>query len=127
MTISKPRRVGEKDLAIGERIRTQRIVQKVSQEELASQLGLSFQQIQKYEKGSNRISGVRLAEIATILDTNVMTLLSGIDSDNDGLSTPISKFMATKLGVDLIEAMIKIDEPRVREAIVRVVQAIGSK
>ena len=127
MSVSKPRSVGEKDLAIGERVRTQRLARKVSQEELASKLGVSFQQIQKYEKGSNRISAVRLAEIATILDINVMALLSGLDSDSEGVSTPTSKFMATKVGVDLIEAMIRIEEPQIREAVVRFVQAVGSR
>ena len=78
MTISKPRGVGEKDTAIGERIRTQRMAIGMSQEELASRLGLSFQQIQKFEKGVNRISAVRLSEIANALQANAVTILDGV-------------------------------------------------
>lgn len=127
MAISKPRQVGEKDKIIGERIRTQRMVQKMSQYNLASELGVSFQQVQKYEKGANRISAVRLAEIATVIGTNVMTLLNGVDGDGDALSTPVSKFMATKVGIELIEGMLEIKEPEVRQAIVSLVEALRSR
>lgn len=127
MTISKPRQVGEKDKVIGERIRTQRMLKKMSQDDLASKLGVSFQQVQKYEKGANRITAIRLAEIAAAIDTNVMTLLNGVDGDSDALSTPASKFMATKVGVELIEAMLHIKRPEVRQAIVSLVEALRSR
>lgn len=127
MIKSKPRQVGDKDKVIGERIKTYRMMQKMSQGELGSKLGLSFQQVQKYEKGSNRVSAVRLVEIAAELNTSVMTLLNGAAGDSDAMSTSVSKFMATKAGVDLIEAMSKIEGPKVYQAIISLVEALRSR
>ena len=127
MIKSKPRQVGDKDKVIGERIKTYRMMQKMSQGELGSKLGLSFQQVQKYEKGSNRVSAVRLVEIAAELNTSVMTLLNGDAGDSDAMSTSVSKFMATKAGVDLIEAMSKIEGPKVYQAIISLVEALRSR
>lgn len=127
MTISGPRQVGAKDVAIGERIRTQRLAVGMSQEELSSCLGLSFQQVQKYEKGANRISAVRLSEIADALGTNAVTILDGADGDSRVMSTPISKFIATKIGVDLIEAMVEIKDPALCQAVVSLAQALRGR
>lgn len=127
MTISKPRQVSEKDKVIGERIRMQRMTVKMTQGELGSAVGISFQQIQKYEKGRNRVSVVRLAELAAALNTNVTTLLDGAEGDSDALSTPITKFMATKIGVELIEAILEIREPGILQAIVSLAQALRSR
>ena len=127
MTKSEPRRAGDKDKAIGERIRTQRMAINMSQEELGSRLGVSFQQVQKYEKGVNRISAARLSEIADALDTNAVTILDGVDGDSKSKSTPISKFMSTKVGVDLIEAMLEIKDPSLRQAVVSLAQALRTR
>lgn len=125
--MSDPRRVGEKDQAIGERMRTQRMAIGMTQEELASRLGVSFQQIQKYERGANRVSAVRLSQIADALGTNAVTILDGVDGDSKFKSTPISRFMATKVGVDLIEAMLQIKDPSVRQAVVSLAQALRTR
>lgn len=90
----------------------------MSQEELGSHLGISFQQVQKYEKGVNRTSAVRLSEIAEVLGTNAVSILDGVDGDSKSKSTPISRFVSTKVGVDLIEAMLAIKDPSVRQAVV---------
>jgi transcriptional regulator with XRE-family HTH domain len=127
MTISKPRQVGAKDVAIGERIRTQRIAIGMSQEELGSRLGISFQQIQKYEKGMNRVSAVQLSLISDALGTNAVTLLDGVDGDSKSKSTPISRFMSTKVGVDLVEAMLEIKDPSVRQAIVSLAKSLRTR
>lgn len=127
MTISEPRRVGDKDKAIGERIRTQRMAMGMSQEELGSRLGVSFQQVQKYEKGANRISAVRLSEVADALDTNAVTILDGVDGDSKSKSTPISRFMSTKVGVELVEAMLEIKDPSVRQAIVSLAKSLRTR
>jgi transcriptional regulator with XRE-family HTH domain len=68
------RGVVKQDEQIGGRIRAIRIDQKISQTELGDQLGVSFQQVQKYEKGVNRVSAVRLNQIATILHTTLEQL-----------------------------------------------------
>lgn len=63
------------DLAVGTRIRIRRRYLKVSQDELAAALGLTFQQIQKYERGENRVSASMLVRIAARLETTVATLV----------------------------------------------------
>lgn len=108
-------------------MRTQRMAIGMTQEELASRLGVSFQQIQKYERGANRVSAVRLSQIADALGTNAVTILDGVDGDSKFKSTPISRFMATKVGVDLIEAMLQIKDPSVRQAVVSLAQALRTR
>jgi transcriptional regulator with XRE-family HTH domain len=65
----RPRGPGKEDLQIGGRLRALRMDRGLSQDELGQQVGVSFQQIQKYEKGMNRVSASRLNQIATILKT----------------------------------------------------------
>src|ERR1700712_3712435 len=66
-----PRSSGPLDKALGDKIRARRLTAKLSQEELASHLGVSFQQVQKYEKGANRVSAVRLEQIAKALGESI--------------------------------------------------------
>ena len=66
--VAKPRSAGKPDIEIGRRIRLRRVEIKISQSELADKLGVSFQQVQKYEKGVNRVGAARLQKIAAALD-----------------------------------------------------------
>jgi transcriptional regulator with XRE-family HTH domain len=99
----------------------------MSQEDLGSRLGVSFQQVQKYERGANRISAVRLSEIADALDTNAVTILDGAGGDSTLMSTPISKFLATKVGVDIVGAMLEIKDPSLRQAVVNLARALRGR
>src|SRR6476620_9565984 len=102
-----PRRVQDTDIAIGERIRARRNQIEMSQEELGNALKVSFQQIQKYEKGANRISSGRLLQLAEALQCGVTDLIG--DSDTGSMkSTPFSRYAASKEGVAIINAMAKI-------------------
>ena len=67
----KQRSAGKPDIELGKRIRLRRVEQKISQAELGDKLGVSFQQVQKYEKGVNRVGAARLQQIATALDVPV--------------------------------------------------------
>jgi DNA-binding XRE family transcriptional regulator len=67
----KPRSAGKPDIELGKRIRLRRVEQHISQAELGDKLGVSFQQVQKYEKGVNRVGAARLQQIATALDVPV--------------------------------------------------------
>jgi transcriptional regulator with XRE-family HTH domain len=68
---SSPRSAGDIDRYIGARMRAKRLALKMSQEQLAKELGVSFQQIQKYEKGVNRVSAARLFEICKALKVSL--------------------------------------------------------
>src|SRR5665811_2340774 len=76
----KQRSAGKPDIELGKRIRLRRVEQRISQAELGDKLGVSFQQVQKYEKGVNRVGAARLQQIATALDVPVTFFF-----DDDGL------------------------------------------
>ena len=81
----------------------------ISQEQLGDLVGVSFQQIQKYEKGTNRIGSARLVQIAAALETNVPAFL-GNANGKPGASR-YTEFLATREGVDILNVMIKLEQP----------------
>lgn len=74
----------EVDVTVGQNVRTLRVQRKLSQEKLGEALGVTFQQVQKYEKGSNRISSSKLSQIAKFFQVDVATLFSGTGENGTG-------------------------------------------
>jgi len=107
------RKVQESDIALGERIRARRNQIVMSQEDLGKALGVSFQQIQKYEKGTNRISSGRLIQIVNALQCSVTDLIGSGDS-GPIKSTQFSRYASSKEGVAIINAMASIPSAAVR-------------
>lgn len=75
------RRVGDADAVLGQRIRRVRIERKLTQEELAERLRISCQQLQKYESGINRVSAVRLVDLARVLNVGVAALATDVEDE----------------------------------------------
>src|SRR5947199_10012591 len=75
------------DVHVGARIRTRRLLLGMNQETLANALGLTFQQVQKYEGGANRVSASRLAQVAEILGVPVMYFFNGLETAGDAATT----------------------------------------
>jgi transcriptional regulator with XRE-family HTH domain len=75
---SNPRSASLADIHLGDKIRERRLALHMSQEQLGRELGLSFQQVQKYEKGSNRVSAARLYEICQVLAVSIDSMFQGI-------------------------------------------------
>lgn len=102
---------------------------KMSQEKLGESVGLTFQQIQKYEKGTNRIGSSRLSEFARILGVPVGFFFEGapdgVVSETAGFRDVGSEFMATREGQRIVEAFLKIDSPRVRLRVAQMIEAIA--
>ena len=119
------RRVQDFDIAVGERIRARRNQLQMSQEDLGKALGVSFQQIQKYEKGTNRISSGRLIQIVNALQCSVTDL---IGSGNNGpiKSTEFSRYASSKEGVAIINAMARIPSPAVRRQVINLVESLSA-
>ena len=112
---------GPIDGIVGNRIRARRLELKLSQQQLAEALGVSFQQIQKYEKGVNRVGVGRLQQIADFLKVDMayfMGDLSGGDSKKTPIVSRFAKFMATKDGADIVEAMMHINSPSLRKGVI---------
>jgi transcriptional regulator with XRE-family HTH domain len=125
---------GSIDKEVGSRVRMRRISIGMSQEKLGDMLGLTFQQVQKYEKGTNRISVARLVDIAKILGVDIHFFFNGIKSikSNPGFaeeeSPPyISEVMSTPEGLQLIRTFTSIKSPKVRKSIVQLVTALAAQ
>jgi transcriptional regulator with XRE-family HTH domain len=122
------------DLHVGLRVRLRRKALKISQEKLAESLGLTFQQVQKYERGSNRISASKLYEIASALRAPVAWFFEGladpVESGVERAAEPeaasrIHDFLLTREGVDLANLFPKLTEGSVRRRIVELVRALA--
>jgi len=118
-----PRRVTGMDRTIGLRLRARRLEQHMSQDELAQRLGLSFQQVQKYEKGVNRIGSVRLMEIAKILGVEPSYFLSDMKSNGHGPASKFIEFLATTDGVAINEAMMKLNDEH-RQGVIQLARTL---
>ena len=107
----------------------------MSQEKLGEALGLTFQQVQKYEKGTNRVGASRLQQISEILQVPVSFLfdggpVSGVPADGLGESaspTYVSDFLATSEGLSLTRAFTRITDARLRRSIVDLVEQIADR
>ena len=120
-----PRRISESDIAVGERIRARRNQIQMSQEELGKALGVSFQQVQKYENGRNRITSGRLIQIVVALKCSVTDF---IGSGNDGpiQSTEFSRYATSKEGVAIINAMANIPSSEVRRKLISLAESLSA-
>ena len=117
------------DQQVGGRVRMRRLMLKISQTDLADGLGLSFQQVQKYEKGMNRIGAGRLQQIAYILQVPVTFFFETASADpptvtQDQSLTNLNDFMATRDGLTLAEAFMRIGNTKLRRRIVDLVEEI---
>lgn len=111
---------------IGNKIRQFRITKGMSQQELGEKLGLTFQQIQKYEKGANRVDAARLLDIATVLDIDVMELYGeNVTRRIRNGPTAHERYLATAEGHRLLDAMVLIDSLPLRRKIISLAQSIA--
>lgn len=123
------------DAHVGSRVRLRRMTLNISQEQLGEALSLTFQQIQKYEKGQNRIGAGRLYKIAQILSVPVEFFYEGLPvagstdpSDSTAIrSAEIQRFLASPDGHALSTAFLKIADPATRRRIVDLVNTIAQE
>ena len=118
------------DVHVGSRLHMRRLMMGMSQGTLADAIGLTFQQVQKYEKGKNRMGSSRLMQIANALQVPVTFFFEGapgpakIKGDAPSLAY-VSKFLATSDGLALTKAFMKIESATLRRSIVNVVNEIA--
>ena len=119
------------DAYVGERVRFRRKMLGMSQASLAEALGITFQQIQKYEKGINRIGASRLLRIAEIFGVAVGFFFENSEAQSgDSAATSetdaVALFMASKEGLALGKAFIAIEDPDVRRKLLALTRSLGS-
>ena len=125
-------RVSEIDVTVGARVRNRRKLLGMSQITLAERIGVTFQQLQKYEKGTNRIGASRLVQIAAALGTSPASLFGEGEA---GVSvvprspemTAIEEMMGTADGAALNRSVVKIADPKVRRAVIALVKTLGTR
>jgi len=118
------------DAQVGNRVRIRRMLIGMSQEKLGDLLGLTFQQVQKYEKGVNRIGAGRLFEIARILGVPIDFFYDGVASSAETLvsaAPPVMEFVSSGEGLQLSLAFMKIKDPKVRKRVLDLVKSLADE
>jgi transcriptional regulator with XRE-family HTH domain len=118
----KPRSAGKPDVELGKRIQLRRLEQHMSQTELGDKVGVSFQQVQKYEKGINRVGAARLQQIAAALDVPVTFFYDG-----DGKTREVESllFLSSAFSLRLLRAYAKIKDRTVQRQFVSLMESIA--
>ena len=130
--IDKESRPNPIDVHVGTRIRLRRTLMGMSQERLGEALGLTFQQVQKYEKGTNRVSASRLQEMSYILQVPVPFFFEGAPQIaghvRKGAEAPspayVSDFLANSDGLRLVKAFTQIGDAKLKRSLVRFVAEV---
>ena len=113
------------DIHVGRRLREARLAKGMSQEALGKALGISFQQVQKYEKGSNRIGGSRLWDISNILETPVGFFFEGLEGEGKTKKTPTlaPEGRLNRRTIELARALNAIKDEDVKTHFLRLIKA----
>jgi transcriptional regulator with XRE-family HTH domain len=125
------------DIHVGKKLRSRRTILGKSQEEIGTAVGITFQQIQKYERGLNRIGSSRLYEFSTLLGVGVSYFFEGIDSERKGLDLGLAGFaentlpfehegMENKEVLSLVRAYYGISNPQVRKKFLSLIKSLSS-
>ena len=128
------------DIHVGGRVRFRRMLLGMSQEKLGERLGLTFQQVQKYEKGVNRIGASRLFDLSQVLQVPIQffyeeapTTLDQANSDHGrgfaerGSESHIVEFLNTRDGLEMNKAFVRIKDTKLRGKIIGLVRALADK
>jgi transcriptional regulator with XRE-family HTH domain len=118
------------DVEVGQRIRIQRLAAGISQSELAERIGVTFQQVQKYEKGMNRVGAGRLTKIARVLNVPIGSFFDGREEiqqvELQGFESPLAA-MAQPYAYRLLRAYAAISDPDLRQTIVEFVERTANQ
>ncbi len=129
-----PRGPNPVDIHVGSRIRLRRQLLRMSQEKLGDELGVTFQQVQKYERGANRVGASRLYRLSRVLEVPVQFFFEGLNEKStisamaEGDQTPIVyDFIQSSDGVSLAESFSRIKDAKVRRRVLELVRTLASE
>lgn len=134
-TVPMYRKPSAVDVHVGGRMRVRRKVLGMSQDALARALGITFQQVQKYERGDNRVSASKLYAMAQFLGVPISFFFDGLEEAHgapplvaeDGIERSISAFLNTPEGAELARVFPKINRPRMRRQVLELVRAAAEE
>ena len=132
------RRANPMDIHVGTRVRLRRMLLGMSQEKLGEHLGLTFQQVQKYEKGVNRIGASRLFDLAKVLGVQIQFFFEEAPVGLHGASLAVGfaekpaesyvvEFLSSREGLELNKAFSKITDPKMRRSVVDLVKSMAGE
>jgi transcriptional regulator with XRE-family HTH domain len=126
------RKPNDVDAHVGARLRQRRMLLGISQEQLAEMLGLTFQQVQKYERGTNRVSASRLFQLARALDTPITWFFEDIDAersqrDKAQPESEESDPMSRRETLELVRVYSRIDDRKVRKKLYEMAKALAEE
>lgn len=136
MAEATPKRGNPVDVHVGNRVRMRRMLLGMSQERLGELIGLTFQQIQKYEKGANRVGASRLFQMSAALSVPIQyffdDLQLGVRQSQPGFAEAgpegeIAEFLSTREGVELYRAFVRIQDPKVRRSIIDLARSLANE
>ncbi|MEO1700696.1 MAG: helix-turn-helix domain-containing protein [Pseudomonadota bacterium] len=133
--VSEKKQPNPIDVHVGTRIRLRRTMVSMSQEKLGEALGITFQQVQKYEKGTNRVGASRLQNIAGILNVPVSFFFEDAPGEKSNSSNEMAEsgsnyvvsFLSSSEGLQLNRAFVKISDPKVRRKIIDLVKSLADE
>jgi transcriptional regulator with XRE-family HTH domain len=120
------RKSGPLDAMVGARVRMLRVNRGISQTALAERIGVTFQQLQKYEQGADRVGVSRLAEIASVLDVSVDEFFESSRVGPPGLNSP-AHLLAGSGAWRVLKAHARTPGPRVRSCIAKLVESVADR
>jgi len=117
------------DVYVGGRVRLRRTLLGLSQEKLADKLGITFQQVQKYENGTNRVGASRLYDIASALEVDVDFFFEGVTGGKTKkvaeAGANIDRLLNSKETIDLVKAFHAIEDPSIRKKMLEMIKAVA--
>lgn len=121
---SKAKSTNSHDVEVGQRIRARRMAKGMSQTELGNMLGVTFQQVQKYERGINRVGAGRLVRVAEALDVSISFFFGATEGETED-TRAILGFLDTSYSLRLLRAFSRIPEAQVQRALVELIESIA--
>ena len=132
----KDERLSNVDIHVGKRIRLRRTLMGLTQERLGEALGLTFQQVQKYERGANRVSASRLLDLSRILEVPINFFYDDLPNEAGGLTNRYgfaesssdygaSDPLASRETLELVRAYLRITDPSVKKRVYELVKSMG--
>ncbi len=131
--MAKKKKPDPVDVLVGNRLRMRRLMLDMSQTEVATAVGVTFQQLQKYEKGANRVSASRLQHLSQVLQVPVPFFFEGLATsadeaaEADGALLDIDALLASSEGLALAKAFMRIPNPKLRRAILLLVEQLTAE
>ena len=119
------RSANEIDIHVGQRLRLARILRGLSQDELGKEVGVTFQQIQKYERGTNRVSAGRLVALAKALELEILFFFQDLDDAQAGDQKALPLYALSEEDFEIVDALTKIDNSKLKRTLIRLISEIA--